>query len=236
MRRLSCVEKIDDIRDGTAAMHRVGNQRSCRCALKRGNSDFLGWATNAACLKCKRYRVGNVADTRSQSNVVSAEAIKQNRSIAAKADDVCLLAEREQKFCETLLRRHEKNTTATRFGCQTNVREIINKSTSPTGKNAGTKKPRHRVTPGRGGCAHQKKGRTPSKGRLASYGDGVKGGALAGLHCNRMTRLETPQRPLVESHRTGHGQRHGALDRIRIPDSNWVQVCEALLDSRICLE
>lgn len=60
--------------------------------------------------------------------------------------------------------------------------------------------------------------------------------SLAGLRCNRMTRLETPQRPLVESHRTGHGQRHGALDRIRIPDSNWVQVCEALLDSRICLE
>ena len=75
-------------------------------------------------------RKGNVADTRSQSNVVSAEAIKQNRSIAAKADDVCLLAEREQKFCETLLRRHEKNTTATRFGCQTNVREISNESTS----------------------------------------------------------------------------------------------------------
>ena len=132
MRRLSCVEKIDDIRDGTAAMHRVGNQRSCRCALKRGNSDFLGWATNAVCLKRKRYRVGNVADTRSQSNVVSAEAIKQNRSIAAKADDVGLFAEREQKFCETLLRRREKNTTGTRFGCQTNVREISNKSTSPS--------------------------------------------------------------------------------------------------------
>ena len=75
-----------------AAMHRVGNQpKLLRCGqLKRGNSDFPGWQTNAFIL-AQTVSWENVADTRSQKQRSFRRGYQAESNIAQRLTMFCLL-------------------------------------------------------------------------------------------------------------------------------------------------
>ena len=112
-----------------------------------------------------------------------------------------------------LLCRHEKNTTATRCGCKAKDLQISNKSTSPTRRcRPGTKKPRHRVTPGRVRRPPHQKGRSTKPGQAS----GLRGGGQD----RRAGRTPLPSHTVVAGNEIRHCPRplphlHRTSDKVR---------------------